>query len=77
MCFFYTKGGRFGLAPDPLPTQVIAGDKVVIFAGLKHPLLLRSVGDKFRLISRIYVHGIMNGEAWPENEHELERITMI
>lgn len=66
-CFFYTEKNYFGTAPDPLPNSMQAGDVVALISGLEMPMLLRRVEGGYRLISHIYVHGVMYGELWPEN----------
>ena len=76
-CFFYTENHYFGLAPDPSPVPIQAGDKIVVFGGMAHPFLLRPVDGGYRLLTHVYVHGIMYGEAWPEREGDLEEITLV
>ncbi|USP81527.1 hypothetical protein yc1106_08801 [Curvularia clavata] len=76
-CFFYTAKNYFGTAPDPLPVSMMEGDKIAIIDGLEMPLLLRPAGDKYRLITHVYVHGIMHGEMWPEIENSLDDIILF
>ncbi|EXJ62883.1 hypothetical protein A1O7_03325 [Cladophialophora yegresii CBS 114405] len=76
-CFFHTKKGYFGLAPDPLPTPAAPGDVIAVVQGMEMPLLLRPVDGGYRLITHVYVHGIMYGEAWPDDANELEEIVLI
>jgi hypothetical protein len=76
-CFFYTAKNYFGTAPDPLPVSMMEGDKIAIISGLEMPLLLRPVGDKYRLITHVYVHGIMYGEMWSAIEHCLDEIILL
>jgi hypothetical protein len=76
-CFFRMEKGYFGTAPDPLPTKVEAGDKIAIVAGLEMPLLLRPAEGGYSLLSHIFVHGIMHGEAWPHRETDLEEIVLV
>jgi hypothetical protein len=76
-CLFYTQSGYFGTAPDPLPTPVEPGDKIAVIGGLGMPLLLRPVEGGYRLLTHVYVHGIMYGEAWPENVESLEEIVLV
>ncbi|KAJ8118188.1 hypothetical protein OPT61_g794 [Boeremia exigua] len=75
-CFFYTEKTYFGTAPDPLPDSMQAGDVIVLISGLGMPLLLRRVEGGYRLISHIYVHGLMYGESWPEDD-ELSDIRLV
>ena len=58
------------MASVPRTTEV--GDRIMILSGSNVPFVLRSVDDHYRLIGPCYVHGIMDGEAWPEDEDELE-----
>ncbi|KAK5661163.1 hypothetical protein OQA88_11054 [Cercophora sp. LCS_1] len=56
--FFATKSGFLGLA---FP-NVCAGDFVVVFPGLKVPLVLRRDEWGYRIVSDAYVQGVMDGE---------------
>ena len=38
-------------------------DVVVVFFGCSCPMLLRPVGDNFKVVSHCYVQGIMDGEV--------------
>jgi len=58
------------LAAVPYTTKV--GDCIAILAGGRLPFVLRPAGDHYCLIGPCYVHGIMNGEAFPENLEELQ-----
>jgi hypothetical protein len=48
-----------GVSPDTAEE----GDYVCVLLGCKVPVILRSVGDKFRIIGDAYVNGFMGGEA--------------
>jgi hypothetical protein len=58
------------LAAVPDITEV--GDYIVVFAGGNVPFVLRPTEDRYRLVGSCYVHGIMNGETFPENLDELK-----
>jgi hypothetical protein len=59
------------LAAVPCTTEV--GDCIAILSGGNLPFVLRPTGDNhYRLVGPCYVHGIMNGEAFPEDPDELE-----
>jgi hypothetical protein len=58
------------LASVPYTTEV--GDCIAVLAGGRVPFVLRRTADYYRLIGPCYVHGIMEGEAFPENISELE-----
>ncbi|KAE9364240.1 HET-domain-containing protein [Stipitochalara longipes BDJ] len=58
------------LAAVPYTTEV--GDYIVVLAGGDVPFVLRPTGDHYHLIGPCYVHGVMNGEAFPDNPDTLE-----
>ncbi|OCK86903.1 HET-domain-containing protein [Cenococcum geophilum 1.58] len=76
-CFFYTENNRFGTAADPLPESLGTGDKIAIVSGLEQPLVLKPVEGGYRLVTHCYVHGIMNGELWPDDFEDLEDIVLV
>ncbi|KAI8945808.1 heterokaryon incompatibility protein-domain-containing protein [Xylaria longipes] len=53
------------------------GDHVYLLAGLGVPCVLRPRGDELRFVALAYVHGVMGGQLWPENEDELEHLTLV
>ena len=53
------------------------GDRLALLAGLDFPVLLRPQGKNWRIVAPANVHGMMSGEIWPENEDELEEITLV
>lgn len=58
------------LAGVPCTTE--PGDEIVVLAGGKLPYILRPTKDYYRLVGPCYVHGIMNGEAFPDDSEDLE-----
>ena len=50
--------------------DVHPGDEVCILRGCKLPVILRRVGERYRLVGGGYVHGIMDGETIEEAERE-------
>jgi hypothetical protein len=70
---FVTSKGYVGTGPPS--TRVT--DKVAILSGLRSPLILREVGPYYEIVGAAYVHGIMYGEVWPEDESKLLGMTMI
>ncbi len=76
-CFFFTEKCYFGTAADPLPIPIETGDRIAVIRGLDMPLILRPVKGGYRLLTHVYVHGIMHGEAWPQNEDNLEEIILL
>ncbi|RYP83369.1 hypothetical protein DL769_001393 [Monosporascus sp. CRB-8-3] len=70
---FILDSGYLGLAYH----NCQAGDRVVLLAGLDCPVLLRPEGDAFRIVAPAHIHGAMHGEMWPEDESELQQITLV
>lgn len=76
--FFLTTDARMGITP-----VVAKGDLVVLISGCEHPMILRKAEDasegelRYRLMGIAYVHGIMNGEAWPSDPAELQEFCII
>jgi hypothetical protein len=48
-----------------VPSTTTFGDRIMVLSGSNVPFVLRPVEDHYRLIGPCYVHGIMDGEAWP------------
>lgn len=76
-CFFFTENNYFGTIADPLPVSLEPGDKIAIVRGLELPLALRPIDGGYKLLTHVYVHGIMYGEAWPQSEESLEEIVLL
>lgn len=57
-----------------VPWTAEKGDRIVIFSGGQLPFVLRRrpMERHFRFIGACYVHGIMQGEAFPDDPEELE-----
>ena len=51
------------------PAHVQPGDVVVILVGALVPIVLRRVDNHHILVGEAYVHGIMDGEAMPQDEN--------
>jgi hypothetical protein len=71
--FFVTSNGYIGTGP---PSMLVM-DKVAVLSGLRIPLILREVGPHHKVVGAAYVHGIMQGEVWPEDEGKLLEVTLI
>ncbi len=71
--FFFTKDARMGTAQG----KVCLGDVVAVVAALKMPLILSPIGSQFCLVGHSYVHGIIDGEAWPTGGNSLRTITLL
>lgn len=68
---FTTKSGLIGVAVGAIE----AGDALVLFGGVDHPLILRPHGDKFHLRGIAFVHGLMRDEGWPEEPEDSLKLT--
>jgi len=71
--FFTTSAGYMGSGFHAIQE----GDTVALFAGARHPMIIRRVGEYHRLVGPAYIHGIMYGEAWPKDERSLSKFTLI
>ena len=69
---FRTEKGYLGIGTSKL----MPGDQVMLVAGVDVPLMFRDDrnGQTLSLVGPAYVHGIMNGEALKEVEHEFRSI---
>lgn len=75
--FFLVDSGHMGVA-----YHVMAGDELWLLAGSHCPVVLRRSDDErqkrhYRFVAPAYVHGIMEGEAWPDDETLLEDIVLV
>ncbi|PNP80423.1 hypothetical protein FNYG_06022 [Fusarium nygamai] len=50
----------------PWPSQV--GDRIALLRGGRTPYVLRKAREKWEILGDCYVHGIMPGEAWSDDE---------
>ena len=90
-CFFFTEEGYFGLAPDPLPASIQAGDKIVVVQGLAMPLVLRPIenrcsedgcretecnGGAYKLITHAYMRGIISAGHSVIDKVEMDDIVL-
>ena len=41
------------------------------------PVTLRPTEGGFAFVTEVYVHGLMQGEAWPDDVAELEEIVLV
>jgi hypothetical protein len=65
--FFVTSGGYMGKGLKAIQE----GDLVALIAGVDMPIIIRKEGDLYRVKGPAYIHGIMKGEKWPEDEEDL------
>jgi len=70
--FFITSGGYMGRSSR----NIQKGDLMALIAGVDVPVIIRKEGDLYRIKGPAYVHGIMNGEKWPEKESDLIDIVL-
>jgi hypothetical protein len=71
--FFTMKSGYMGLAEFSIESS----DVVAVISGQQMPVVLRPKGTCFEFVSVAYIHGMMDGEAWPEREGDLDLIEII
>lgn len=71
--FFFLDNGYMGMAYHTCQE----GDQVYLLAGSDWPFILRPKGDAFRIVAPASIHGVMKGELWPEDESELDQITLV
>lgn len=70
---FRTTDQRLGMGFETMQ----AGDEVWLLAGGRVPYVLRPLDNgNYEFHGEAYVHGIMMGEAWPEDEGELVDIVL-
>lgn len=53
------------------------GDAVYILEGAHCPVVLRPSGESYRFVAAAYVHGVMNGESWPDDEKTLDDLILV
>ncbi|KAL9561256.1 hypothetical protein ACKAV7_014611 [Fusarium commune] len=58
-CLFSTTSGHIGLGPGNMARD----DVICILGGAVMPIVVRPLGDHFRIVGDCYVNGVMDGEA--------------
>ncbi|PQE08466.1 heterokaryon incompatibility protein [Rutstroemia sp. NJR-2017a BBW] len=71
--FFILDSGYMGVAFHIIEEN----DRIFLLKGLHLPVVLRSRGDEWLFVAPCYVHGVMNGEMWPDNEADLREIVLV
>jgi hypothetical protein len=75
-----SNGRRFVLSEENrigwVPENTTVGDVIAVLTGSGDPVVLRPREDGYIVIGTAYVHGIMDGEAMPDDA-ELSYITLI
>jgi hypothetical protein len=70
---FTTTQGYIGTGP----TRIEKGDAVVLIAGFKLPVIVRANAEKkYTVIGAAHIHKMVDGDAWPDDEGELEEIVL-
>lgn len=64
---FLKTDGRCGCGPRGLEP----GDLICVFSGLQFPFIVRPQGSEYILVGAAIFDGVMDGEAWPEDESQL------
>lgn len=73
MNFFTTSNGYIGKGLSSIRED----DLVVLITGIDLPMIIQKEDATYRLIGPAYVHGIMDGEKWPDGEKDLVDIALI
>jgi hypothetical protein len=71
--FFISQNGYMGSVEG----AVHEGDVVALISGFDMPAVLTPVEGVFRFTAYGYVHGLMHGEAWSENQEDRQRISLV
>ncbi|KAF7900763.1 hypothetical protein EAE99_012258 [Botrytis elliptica] len=54
------------------------GDEVFLLKGLNVPVVLRPNGENYSFVGPCsYIHGVMEGQKWPEDESELQDLVLV
>ncbi|KAK7438119.1 hypothetical protein CaCOL14_011878 [Colletotrichum acutatum] len=72
-CMFLTTESCFGFCvsqPEP-------GDEICVFSGLDVPFVVRSRAGGYTIVGYTVLDGVMDGEAWPDDEGELEEWALV
>ncbi|KAF4780676.1 HET domain-containing protein [Colletotrichum scovillei] len=74
-CMFLTTHNHFGFCVS----QTEPGDEICVFSGLNVPFVVRSrgSGSGYIVVGYAVVDGVMDGEAWPDDEGELEEWALV
>jgi len=71
--FLTTAEGRLGTGPMSMQT----GDVVALLAGFSAPMILRERGLSYEVVGVAYIDKVMQGQAWPETETEIQQLTLV
>ncbi|KFY41442.1 hypothetical protein V494_03001 [Pseudogymnoascus sp. VKM F-4513 (FW-928)] len=65
---FITEKGYIGIGSD----LIQEGDKVILSPGFNVPMIVRECEDgSHHFVAPAYIHGVMDGEKWPDNEADV------
>ncbi|KAI1324683.1 heterokaryon incompatibility protein-domain-containing protein [Xylariaceae sp. FL0255] len=70
--FFLLDSGYMGIGSH----HCKHGDAVYILESARCPVVLRPLGRAYSFVVAAYVHGVMNGERWPDDENTLEDLVL-
>jgi len=71
-CLFTTSSSRLGMAVR----YIEEGDKLVLCAGMRLPMVLREVEGQYIVLGAAYLHGAMHGELWDEKANLLKEFKL-
>lgn len=71
---FVTTQGYIGTGPKCIAN----GDAVVLIAGLALPMIVRAnAQEKYTVVGAAHIQKVVDGDAWPDDEGELEDIVLV
>lgn len=59
-----------------VPAKARKSDEVWLLEGAPFPFVLCPNGQTYRLVGDAYIHGIANGEAWPEFDGDVQLVKL-
>lgn len=71
--FAVTEARRFAM----VPAAARVDDVVVIFAGSVTPSILRQQEEEFLFVGSAYIHGVMDGECWTDDQTDVQEFTLV
>lgn len=76
LTLFLTSNGQLGAC---YCADMKDGDTIALLSGSDFPMVLRKadVEGEYRFVGPAYIEDLMDGHAWPENEEDLQDITLV
>lgn len=71
-CMGYTMGRRFCVTKSKYFVlalgHTIEGDRIGLLKGGRYPIVLRATGPAWHVVGECYIHGIMHGELFQDDD---------